>query len=52
MADVTELQASKLKLLTLAEDYEALAKAAGPSAADGITVRAGKRIAGESMAAA
>jgi hypothetical protein len=47
MADVTDLKTSKLKLLTLAEDYEALAKAAEKLTADEIMVGAGNNIAEE-----
>ncbi len=52
IADLTDLKTSKLRLLTLAEDYEALAKAAENSTAGEITVRTGKKIAKELKEAA
>jgi hypothetical protein len=52
MADMTDLTTSNPKLLTLAEDYEALAKAAENSTASEIMVRAGEKIAKELKEAA
>ncbi len=52
MANRTQSEASKMKFLTLAEDYEALAKAAEKLAADEIMVGAGNNIAEEVREAA
>jgi hypothetical protein len=52
MADVTGPKTLKLKLLALAEDYEALANAAEKSTAHEIIVRAAKKIAKELKQAA
>lgn len=52
MAEVTDLKTSKVKLLTLAEDYEALAKAAEKSTAHEMMVGAGNNVAEEVREAA